>query len=169
MDLSQQYQTIVEKLPLTTVEQAVSNLALARRDLDQANTALRAMREAFERTPEYQDALRRLETAQQIAGGLESELRSLAVEEYETTGEKHIHRAISIRVNTELEYNPQQALDWCTIHLPKAIAMDKKLFEKHARAVLETAPLSFVTVNEKPSATIATDLGDYILSNNSPV
>jgi hypothetical protein len=50
------------------------------------------------------------------------------------------------------------ALIYCRQHLPNALKLDARAFEKAAKVI----PLSFVDVVETPKATIATDLSEYL-------
>ena len=76
--------------------------------------------------------------------------------------EKKPAPGVGISVRKELAYNEDQALEFCKESLPKALKLDKRLFEKHAKGVAETQPLDFVTIKEKPTATISSDLSEYL-------
>jgi hypothetical protein len=47
-------------------------------------------------------------------------------------------------------------------HLPKALDLNPTFFERHAKAVLETAPLEFVKFVPKLSVQIKSDLAEFI-------
>ena len=61
-----------------------------------------------------------------------------------------------------IEYAPALALAWCRRHLPEAIVLDARLFEKHAKAISATAAIGFVKITKEPQATIASDLSSYL-------
>jgi hypothetical protein len=75
---------------------------------------------------------------------------------------KYPHPAISIKVLIEPYYKEEDAHAWCMDHLPKALKIDAAYFEKHARAVLETAPLEFVQFVPKLSVQIKGDLAEFV-------
>lgn len=96
------------------------------------------------------------------AGELDSQIRDHVVVIYESTGQRHPHPAVGVRVYTKLRYDTDEALHWSQHHLPKALKLDKRFFEKHARGVAETQPIPFVEIEENPRATISTDLSEYV-------
>ena len=83
----------------------------------------------------------------------ELKLRELAVQLYAENGEKVVAPGVGIRVMTELDYNGGEAMNWAMEH-KLALKLDASAFEKIAK----TNNLPFVTISEKPSATIATKL-----------
>jgi hypothetical protein len=93
---------------------------------------------------------------------LDSQIRDHVVVIYESTGQRHPHPAVGIRVYTKLRYDTDEALHWSQHHLHAALKLNKRFFEKHARAVAETQPIPFVTIEESPSATISIDLSEYV-------
>lgn len=86
----------------------------------------------------------------------ESQLRALAKEEYERTGEKKPTPGVEIKIGTSYEYKPEDALAWARQTKMALVpeSLDVKAFAKIAAAT----PLPFVTVVETPKAQIATDL-----------
>lgn len=63
-----------------------------------------------------------------------------------------------------LTYDQDKALAYCREHLPKALRLDAKVFEK-AAAVLD---LDFVTVEESWMPTVATDLSAWAELEDEP-
>ena len=88
----------------------------------------------------------------------ETEVRDQALAAYATTGDKAPHPAVKIKIYTMLDYEPADALDYAREHLPQALEVIKRTFEKAAK-VLE---LDFVDFTEEPRATIARDLSEYL-------
>ncbi len=84
----------------------------------------------------------------------ENEVRSLAIDEYVFVGDKHPAPGVDIRVTKRFNYDAGAALAWAKQH-DMALALDKKAFEKLAAVSPESMP---VTVEEVPTATIATNL-----------
>ena len=85
-------------------------------------------------------------------------VRSLAVNLYQQNHNKSVLPGVSIRVTRTLEYDKKAAKDWALANLPNAITVDTSLFERHALAVADTAPIPCVEIIETPTATIATKL-----------
>ena len=103
-----------------------------------------------------------LATARADVYDAEARVRDDAVEHFTETGDKHPHPEVTVIERRKLDYVPAQALDWCKAHLPNALSLKRSLFEKHARAVSETAPISFVTIVTEPATRISSDLSGYL-------
>lgn len=88
----------------------------------------------------------------------EDNLRNIALAQYETDGDKQPHPAIGIAIYTILDYDEGQALDYARLHLPKALRLDKRVFEKAAKAIEP----DFVTIGQEPRVRIASDLSQYL-------
>jgi len=80
----------------------------------------------------------------------EEKLRELTLKAYAETGNKAPVPGVGIRINQKV------ALDWAKAH-KMALSLDKRAFEKMAKAGPETKP-DFVKIIEEPQATIATNL-----------
>jgi len=100
----------------------------------------------------------RLKAAQAKVADAEQEVRSAALGWYETTSDKKPHPAVQVKLYTTLAYDPQAALDYACEHLPKAIKLDKRAFEKAAKAIEP----DFVAFAQEARATIARDLSEYL-------
>jgi NAD+--asparagine ADP-ribosyltransferase len=88
----------------------------------------------------------------------EADVRKAALATYGENGEKQVHPAVTVKVFTVLDYSLSDALEYARQHLPKALKLDKRSFEKVAKA----AELDFVAVSEEPRATISRDLSNYL-------
>lgn len=110
----------------------------------------------------YGDQLKEIGTklafAQNVAQEVESAIRLAALDSYGENGDKHPHTAVTIKVYTRLDYDPETAFTYCTHHLTVALRMDKRKFEKVAKA----AGLVFVDTVDEPRATIKRDLSAYL-------
>lgn len=84
--------------------------------------------------------------------------RRLVLEGYEATGAKRPHPAAQIKLFTVLDYDYEAAVEFCQAAYPQGIKLDKRTFEKAARAL----SLPFVTVTKEPRASIARDLSEYV-------
>jgi hypothetical protein len=141
---------------------AVENLAFIRSQIADEEACVKRMRREYEEKPEFVNAVLRLETARKEAAELETTIREHALHVYQTTGAKKPHDAVAVKVMTRLQYDPERAAGFCLEHLPSAIKVDYKTFEKHAKNVADTAPLDFVEFVEEPQAQIATDLSKFV-------
>ena len=83
-------------------------------------------------------------------------LREAGLKEYEVTGDKKPFPGVGIRVREKVVYPPEEALLWANEH-HIALVLDTKEFEKMMKD-LSVRP-SWVSLDEVPTATIATDLG----------
>lgn len=96
----------------------------------------------------------------------DASIRELAVELHEESGSKTPHPAVKVQMTANLEYPEPAARQWCFQHLPNALYLNKTLFERHAKAILDTAPIEFVFLAHIPRATIAQDLTPYLSEIN---
>lgn len=87
----------------------------------------------------------------------EEDLRSEAIKEYKTTGEKKLFGGVGIRILKKLSYDEHKAYVWA-VNKQMAIKLDKKAFEKMAKAAPEHVS-DFVEFKEEPQATIPTEIG----------
>jgi hypothetical protein len=84
----------------------------------------------------------------------ESDLRSAAEEDYWIAGNKHPLPGVNIRILKTLDYDLGQALEWAKANAPALLTIDRKEFEKFARA----HEVPCVVITEEPQVTIAPDL-----------
>ena len=80
-------------------------------------------------------------------------LRTIALQVYSETQDKQVAPGVGIRVRQVLNYESKDAFDWAVKH-ELALKLDPSAFEKIAK----TSNLSFVTITEEPTATIAAEL-----------
>ena len=87
----------------------------------------------------------------------EADVRKAALETYAKDGNKKPHESVSIRVYTILDYELYTALEYARQFIPQALKLDKRAFEKVAKAV----DINFVTARTEPRVAIARDLSKY--------
>jgi hypothetical protein len=138
----------------------LSKLAAQRMMLATAKEMKGALVKAFEETPIVQAASSTINDAAHQISELENELREMALADFKVTGSKKPHPSMGIRVNLKFVYDPAVALDWAKTELRTALVLDTKAFEAFVKA--STVSLPFVEVQQIPSATIATDLSEYL-------
>jgi len=96
-------------------------------------------------------------TAKETCQEAEGKLREMAIETYLKTLDKAVAPGVSIRMMTKLSYDAKVALNWA-MHHELALKLDATAFEKIAK----TSNMSFVTISEEPTATIATELSKMV-------
>ena len=128
------------------------NKVVEARERMQGATLLR--KESYERWAEENDHLFGLEKiTKETCQEAETKLREMAIETYLKTLDKAVALGVSIRVMTKLDYDAKEAMEWAVKH-ELALKLDISKFEKIAK----TENLTFVTITEEPTATIATEL-----------
>lgn len=109
---------------------------------------------------EWQEARDTVEVVRAKMKAVDDELRQLVVEHFIETGEKHILPGIGIREYTRVQYDEDEAREWCKVNLPDALKLDKRKFEKYVKAVSEMSPVPVAQVDKEPTATISSDLSE---------
>lgn len=99
-----------------------------------------------------------LATARAEVTDAEEVVRQTALQAYEQTGEKRPHPAVLVKARTVLAYDPGDALEYAREHLPQALKLDRRTFERVAKA----AGLEFVSVGQEMRPTIARDLSEWL-------
>ena len=143
---------------------AVTELAYRRQLASDRHQAVVDLEEKLGQTPlgkQLAVALLQLAEAKSEVAEGEKIVRAEALQEYQKTGTKKPHPAVTVKQMLVLAYSSDEALRWANEHLPSAIKLDTKLFEKHARAVLNTAPLPFVEVTHEYQTAIASNLAEW--------
>lgn len=141
-----------------TIEDAVKALAGWRRIEADARQALDDIRKSWEASSVWLKWSASLKEAREQVSVCTQQLKAAAL----SAGDKHPHPATTIRQATKLNYDERQAIAWCIEHLPQALKLDSRLFEKHARAVAATDPIPFVEIASEAQVAIATDLSAYL-------
>lgn len=91
----------------------------------------------------------------------EAKLRESTLTAYQETGEKQPAPGVSVKMFQTLDYDPQRAYRWACEH-KIALSLDKKAFESFAKTSF--TPLDFVAINEEARAQIASDLSEYLVT-----
>jgi len=149
------------------IDKLIKQIARLRTEVEMLKEARKDAQTEYEQTPEfkkYEQLSNALGSKDVELSCLELEVKQAAVKIYcdVTNTDVGIHPAIGIRNVRKLEYDPQEALKFCWLWLPGVIKLDTKLFEKHAKAVEETAPLPFVKYLIEIQATLASDLDKFL-------
>ena len=115
----------------------------------------------------------------------EGKLKAEAIEIFKKTKNKQIAKGVGIRETTSYEYEPELALNWAREHKIAIVpeSLDAKKFEKYvastetkevpvtaesAEKITISAEVPFVVIEKIPSATLATDLSEYLINVEVP-
>ncbi|MEN6507012.1 MAG: hypothetical protein ABFD92_20955 [Planctomycetaceae bacterium] len=141
---------------------SVKYLAQARKEAADVRAEVEAAQAALEATTEWttlQTEKARLARYALAESEADANLRELARSVYENSdGNKHPHPAVTVKLFDVLVYDPGQAKSYAIAHLPNALKLDARAFEKAARVL----GLDFVTIVTDARATIATDLSEWV-------
>lgn len=138
------------------LKQEVRKLKDLREEKEKLREMLAKKKEMFEL--ENKPLLESITNLSQVLVDTENAVRRVALEEYAETKEKKLEFGIGIRVTTKLNYIEEEALKWAKEY-NMALKLDKKGFESIAKVQISSKnPLEFVTVEEKPIATISSEL-----------
>ena len=85
-------------------------------------------------------------------------VQSLALRLYAETGDKTPSPDAKIALTTVLEYDLVDALDYAREHLPQALKLNIRTFEKAAKVL----GLEFVAITQEPHVRISRDLSAYL-------
>jgi hypothetical protein len=88
-------------------------------------------------------------------------VNDLTLQAYLDTGNKKPAPGVGIRVYQKVQYDEDNAFEWCKVHLNTALKIDKRKLEKHLKAIRGTAPPEWVEYFEEPKPTISSDLLEY--------
>lgn len=97
--------------------------------------------------------LRKYDEQAIVVNGLEEEVRKAALIQYKEDGDKHALPGITIKVFNPPKYKERLAFEWALEH-KVCLKLDVAAF----KAMCPSAQLAFVTFDDDPRATIATDL-----------
>ncbi len=140
--------------------QAIARLRDLRGMVDQQKIRFEELQEELSFQPEWQDlqeakaSLKALDSEVQVA---EAQVRELALEVYRATGEKRPAAGVQIKLTTRLVYDVKGAITWVWMHLPDAIKLDVKFFEKQVKkgGFPDPPPVKII---EEPAAYIDAEL-----------
>lgn len=141
---------------------AIEFLARAREDVIILQSRIDRMEAALAATPEAQLlAETREEMANRKADCREHEVaaRDIGLKLYEASGDRKPHAALTIKMFKVLDYDAENALAYCREHLPQALKLDRREFEK----VAKTVNIPIVTMGLEPRMTIARNLDKWLI------
>jgi len=143
------------------LNEAVQRLAKLQGELKQLDLKVATCREKLEATPNWiklQQAIKAADYIRDQIKEVDHLVRDMALESYIAQGDKQPHPSVSIKVYTTIDYDPDRAKQYCIDHLPTALKLDPKVFERAAKVI----ELDFVTRGEEPRVAISSNLGEYL-------
>lgn len=132
---------------------------------------LRAELESLRTWQRYEEAKAVLKITRNIVKELEAEVKD-ALLEPALAGDRHpaVH---AVRTSINFDYDEEIALAWAKEHLPDAIKLDRRRFEKYCKEASESEFLpmpaqtadspTFVEVGESHSLSIKRDLSEFVV------
>ena len=147
------------------LQEKLRELAELNRKHEEVKSVVDKLEKVIHALPEYEAFNLASSDAKKVSdeiASIRSEINTLTIEAYERTGEKKPAPGVGIRVSMSYDYDDDLAFAYCRSELPQALKLDKRTFEKFIKGVQEVRPLDFVTVEEKVTPTIASDLSEYL-------
>lgn len=138
----------------------LAEVAARRAARDAAVAELKAKREQFDR--DYAEIIDEAARTGMMLAESENSARALIVAIYQSDPQKNkqIADGAAVKVTKVYTYDAGKALAWARetkmALIPESV--DRKALERIAKAT----PLPFVTITEEPSATLASDLSQYL-------
>lgn len=152
---------IEQVAPEPRIAKLINELVAARIHAREHAADMAELREAWE--SEHAEELAALKSAKERLASADMALRSEALSLYDEHGGVPNAPGVGVKVRRVAKYNTDDAIGWAVKqNLRQFLAMNAKLFAKHALAVAGTAPLGFVTIARVPFATIAKNLDLWI-------
>lgn len=139
----------------------INALVSARANARAWATAVAESRKAWE--SEHAKELAALKSAKDRLASADKALRLEALALYDKHGAVPNAPGVGTRVRRVVEYSDDAAIAWA-IKTEKLqfLCVNRSLLDKHARAVADTAPLSFASIVLVPGATIAKNLPPWV-------
>lgn len=139
----------------------IRDLAIARENKARVKDAMKAMQDELTSSPEYKSLISLLSETVQTEIECFTIVKEAAMTEYEKTGEKHPHEAITIKEysrNEILDY--EKAREWCFTNLRPALSLDEKAFIDMAKK--GRIPEDLIKSYSEFLATVSQDLTKYL-------
>ncbi len=142
------------------MNELVKNLARARVERRALEDELADLKEEFDTRPDVVVARQQLGVIETYLEHCDATLRLEALDRWQQ--QQELHPAVKVRKLAKVLYEPDRAIAWCIDNLSAALKLDTRLFEKHARAVAEAAPLDFVEFTVEPQVAVDADLTPWL-------
>ena len=132
----------------------LKELYATRNAVDSINSKFIEQKEQWEK--EHANEIVELNKGKEDIALIETELRDLALADYDITKEKKLTGGLGIKIMKKLEYEPDKAFNWAEKH-GIGLELNKRAFESFVKSQekdLKKAKLDFVSIKEKATATI---------------
>ena len=146
------------------LEQELARLARLDKQLQIAEEAEQKEYLELTETPQFiahQEAQAHTSEIKELISETRDKVNDLTLQAYQETGNKKPAAGVAIRVYQKVQYDEDNAFEWCKVHLNTALKIDKRKLEKHLKAIRETAPPEWCEYYEEPKPTISSDLSEY--------
>jgi hypothetical protein len=146
------------------IEKELTKLARLNKQLEIAEEAEQIEYLELTETPQFiahQEAQARTVEIEEMIAEVREKVNDLTLQAYLDTGNKKPAPGVGIRVYQKVQYDEDNAFEWCKVHLNTALKIDKRKLEKHLKAIRGTAPPEWVEYFEEPKPTISSDLLEY--------
>ena len=143
------------------MENLVNRLREKRLEVAEAREKVVKIKEQLNKTElglSFAQAIEYSSIANEEMQTIEKHLRQAALEHYKDTDDKNPVDGVSVIINRSLLYNIENAREWALKSAPGMLELNKKIFDKHAKATIDTVPLDFVTIENIPAVRIAKKL-----------
>lgn len=144
------------------IRELVVTVAQQRIDVQLQKAAIASKREVFETSIEKDVA--ECKAAATVLAANEETLKLLTVTNYGTTKDTKPAPGIKVQVPEVIKYDRAEAFAWAQERKICVVpeSLDEAAFEAVAKSMRKSTPIPFVTFEEAPKATIATDLAKAI-------
>lgn len=148
---------------MNPLQEQVALVARMRARRAAASAAFHELRQEFVRSNAA--AISMAELADQDLVAAETKLREMTLAAYAETGDKNPASGVAVQLRQRLHYDVDEAIRWGAFsgHL-SVLSLKRTEFEKAAKNLHRSGrsfALSFVTMTEEPTPTIATDLSPF--------
>ncbi len=133
--------------------------------VDELDGRWKALKAVIQNSVEYKQVTEDLKFFQAADGDLDAEIRSLAVDLYQESGEKKVVAGVEIKLfqTSSVSYDVNQVRQWALAKMPNFLTLDTAKFEEWAKAIGKVTPELLpdgVSVYQmpEPRAQIATKL-----------
>jgi len=148
----------------TETKAAMRNFAVIRDVIAETETKMKEMVEAVKQTDDYQAMENWLEINKQSLKELDAGIREVAIQEFESTGNKKPWDGVGIKEMTKYSYELADAIKWAKENASMVVyeTVDKKKFEKILSVTEPKTLPKTIKVYKETTATIASDLSMYL-------
>lgn len=166
-EIPQQVEEAQDHLTRENLDHQLKYLARCRQDADKSNAAVQKTQAQIALLIEASLLGKKLEELndmlyhdRELLARQDTNVRTLAIEIFNAEGQKdkRPHPDVGIKMRTYVDYDSKVALDYAMLHYPGAVKLDRRAFEKIAKATEH----DFVTIGKSPSASITRDLSAYL-------